>query len=85
MHITTILALTTLISVQGSVAGSKAWMLSYEGKSTNSFRWDKRTESLINARVPAAFVCWNKMARFSFFDKAPPNGKAVNRAAALRL
>jgi uncharacterized protein YecT (DUF1311 family) len=29
------------------------WMLSYEGKSTNEFVWDKRTASLVRTRLPA--------------------------------
>lgn len=39
-----------LLDLQGN---STSWMLSYEGKSTNDFIWDKRTASLINTCVPA--------------------------------
>jgi uncharacterized protein YecT (DUF1311 family) len=29
------------------------WVLSYEGKSSNSFIWDKRSQALVRTRVPA--------------------------------
>jgi uncharacterized protein YecT (DUF1311 family) len=32
--------------------GRDAWVLSYEGKSTNAFIWDKRANSLIRASLP---------------------------------
>jgi len=47
----------TMAMLLGSVAGltqpSPAWVLSYEGKSTNQFIHDARTPALIGALVPA--------------------------------
>src|SRR5436190_12353556 len=42
-------------TAQAAAVPSTAWTLAYEGKSTNELRWDKRTASLINTRVPARF------------------------------
>lgn len=33
---------------------SGTWVLSYEGKSTNQWIWDKRTRGLVESRLPAA-------------------------------
>lgn len=33
--------------------GSTEWVLSYEGKSSNRFIWDKRTAALVRSRVPS--------------------------------
>ncbi|RZA32796.1 MAG: DUF1311 domain-containing protein [Lysobacteraceae bacterium] len=35
-------------------ASRAAWVLAYQGKSTNSFIWDRRTKRLVDSRVPAA-------------------------------
>jgi uncharacterized protein YecT (DUF1311 family) len=40
-------------SGSGSGKPSAAWMLQYQGKSTNEFIWDKRAGTLVNTRVPA--------------------------------
>lgn len=37
-------------------AASTQWVLSYEGKSTNRFIWDHRTERLVRTRLPAALA-----------------------------
>ena len=42
-----------VVIAQAGAAPSALWTLSYEGKSTNEIRWDKRIESLVNTRVPA--------------------------------
>jgi len=34
-------------------ASRTAWVLAYEGKSTNSFIWDRRAKNLVETRVPA--------------------------------
>jgi uncharacterized protein YecT (DUF1311 family) len=38
-----------------SAESSTQWVLSYQGKSTNRFVWDKRTATLIRSHVPPSF------------------------------
>jgi uncharacterized protein YecT (DUF1311 family) len=52
MTVTAFITIAALIAQNGAVP-SAGWTLSYEGKSTNELRWDKRIESLVNTRVPA--------------------------------
>ena len=42
------------ILLQSAPLPPAAWMLEYEGRSTNDLMWDKRARQVINTRVPAA-------------------------------
>ncbi len=42
-----------LLAARSFAASPTAWALSYEGKSTNQFVWDKRVLSLVRTRLPA--------------------------------
>jgi len=48
-----IAAVSLAAASQAFAASSTQWILSYEGKSTNRFIWDKRTRNLVETRLPA--------------------------------
>lgn len=45
-----------LTNATWAAANSAGWVLSYEGKSTNAFIWDKRADGLIKNSVPLKLV-----------------------------